>query len=745
MTPDYLAHLTHQVQDLGLAQRDHRVAVLLAGITPGRNHRITAQLTDELNQIIQAATEQQAAVPFPILPADLLGLGQFAIAYQAVDQAPITITTEELTRHTLITGASGSGKTNLLVHLLLQIGYRVRLWMLDLKDDLRWLAAHHPGMVVITPATRLNLLAVPSYLTVGQHISILVDTFADSLWGGEATRQVLTEALAITYANHGAPSLVDLRHTIDGLSKKGDTYHRRDAVNGASQRLQRLQGQYPGIATCHRGITIEDLVPLSVYLPVTLLTELDEFLFTLLTTHLYVHHRSTGVRNQLTHLVVMDEGLATWTSRNQGRITGTPPLTGPLGMSREFGIGYLITTNNLATTDVVLKGNTSTKLLTPLQDANDYQEAKGVFGLTDEQLQYLRTGFGRGQVLVHIAHRTPTPVLAVHPPVNLDKTVSLADWQSALQRTELLTPTEPRPELLLRQEPPRIAPPASTDSVTAAAPRHHTSPAAPHAGPVAPASPRHQHATPASARGHTPVTPPNASPSMEAPLALATNEEQLLRSIVQRIAPATKHYQALRLHPQLGTRAKTKLVALGLVTEHKIIVRSGRGGTALALSPTTEGITRSGVKRPKGTRGGDSVQHQYLIQELAHSLPFALAEFNLDGKSVDLLTPTTPELRDALRRSSDDPTAIEEFLNQVPEASRAAIEVEISDPLTTAPRNVVRNHDAGITRTVIAVLPAALEKTRANLPRLLPASLRNRVMVVDVLRLLDSTKQKGRP
>ena len=738
MTPEYLDYLTQQVQNLGLAQRDHRVGLLLAGITPERNHRITAHLTDELQQIIQAATEQQAAVPFPLLPPELLGMGQFAIAYQAVDQTPITITTEELTRHTLITGASGSGKTNLLLHLLLHIGYRVRLWMLDLKDDLRWLAAQHPGMVVITPATRLNLLAVPSYLTVGQHISILVDTFADTLWGGEATRQVLTEALTQTYTNHNAPSLVDLRHTIDGLSKKGDTYHRRDAVNGASQRLQRLQGQYPGIATCHRGLTIEDLIPLSVYLPVTLLTELDEFLFTLLTTHLYVHHRSTGARNQLTHLVVMDEGLATWTSRNQGRITGTPPLTGPLGMSREFGIGYLITTNNLTTTDVVLKSNTSTKLLTPLQDANDYQEAKAAFGLTDEQLQYLRTGFGRGQVLVHIAHRTPTPVLAVHPPVNLDKTVSLADWQSALQRTELLTPPEPRPDLSLGQESPRIATPENTGAPQPPSPTKTVAHDAATKHESTKQTVRTQDQAPA-------IRPSTTAPSTEARIALSPNEEQLLRSTVERIAPATTHYQALELHPQLGTRAKTKLVALGLVTEHKIVVRSGRGGTALALSATPAGTTRSGVRRPRGTRGGDSVQHQYLIQELARQLPHALAEFNLDGKSVDLLTPNTPELRECLRRASDDPTAIDGFLKGVAESSRLAIEVEVSDPLTTAPKNVRRNHEAGITRTIVAVLPGVLDKTRAKLPSLLPASLRDRVLIVDVLGLLDTPKQKDRP
>ncbi|HTO77656.1 MAG TPA: hypothetical protein VMQ61_16400, partial [Thermoanaerobaculia bacterium] len=125
--------------------------------------------------------------------------------------------------------------------------------------------------------------------------------------------------------------------------------------------------------------------------------------------------------------------------------------------------------------------------------------------------------------------------------------------------------------------------------------------------------------------------------------------------------------------------------------------------------------------------------------------PHALAEFNLDGKSVDLLTPNTTALRECLRRATDNPTAIDGFLKGAAESSRLAIEVEVSDPLTTAPKNVVRNHEAGITRTVIAVLPGALEKTRAKLPSLLPASLRDQALIVDVLRLLDIPKQKDRP
>jgi len=716
-------HVAETIRRLALDQADPGLVAMFRSINVVNPARIDAQVFGVLQNRVAQYELYHEHNPFLVAPRQAFQDGQILLGHEKATGQPVLTTTDDLTRHTLIAGASGSGKTNFLLHLLFQLLTRVQLFILDLKDDLRWVVPTQRSMIPITATTRINLLRVPSYLTPAQHLAIFVDTFADALWGGEATKQVMTEALRKVYATTSSPSMVDLRLTLAGLQRKGDTYYRTNAITNAKERLQRFEGQYPGIATCHAGISIEDLVKHSLYLPVTLLTELDEFLFAYLTTHLYVHHRAQGLRNTLTHLIVLDEGLASFSSRNQHRITGTPLLTGPLGMSREFGIGYLITTNNLTTTDPIVRSNTSTKILMPIEDT-DHREATNTFGLKDDQAEYLRTGFTRGECLIRIAHRTPTPVLAVHPVVKIDKVVRLADWQEVLRRTEKMTPPEPVPAVQLPRPP----------SYPTTQPAPAAAPPAPRPEGATEQRKNAEHRTPGDTR--------------ERSVALSDTEERFLRAIVERILPATTHYEKLGLHPQTGTTAKEKLLSLGLITEEKIVVRSGRGGTALALIPTTAGSKRSGIQPPKGTRGGDSVQHQYLVQEFAAALPKSTIECMVGTKSVDLLiaynTKDHGRLRDYLTAHRVIAKRIAPNDIALNDGGLIAIEVEVSDPLKTAPANVERNHEAGIALTIVAVLPKTLATTITGLKARVPADLHEHFLVVDALGLLDHLRNPGK-
>jgi hypothetical protein len=713
-----LAGLVEQVTALGLHERDPRVLPLFQGLRSARpGSRIAERLTQQLTVLVQAAQEQNALTPFAVLPPSVLAGGQFTIAYQAVDHVPVRITTEELTQHTLIAGPSGSGKTNILLHLLLQIGLFIRLWIMDLKDDYRFLAARHPSMLTLTDRTRLSLLRVPPYLTVGQHLGIFVDTFADALWGGEGTKQVLTEALTILYRQTMSPSLVDLRLTLTELKRKGDTYQRVNAIDGACQRLKRIETQYPGIATTRAGLGVDDITNYSLYFPVTLLTEIEEFLFANLTTHLFIHHRSLGIRNQLTHLVILDEGLASFSRNNAHHINQTPLLLRPLGLSREFGIGYVPSTLSLSTTDLVLRGNTSTKILTPVED-HELQEAARTFGLNQDQTEYVRRSFTRGQCLIHIAHRTPTAVFAVHPPVLVDKNVTVADWQAALRRTEFLTPTEPTPTIHTPQ-------PLLTTTPAPATPRATDQQPSPALTP--------SNTTTTTNRGSSPhpVIPSNrASERSSPPIALNKNQERLLRSVVERIAPVTAHYERLGLHPDDGNAARQQLVLLGLATVEALTVGSGRGRRSICLIPTSSGIERSGTKPPRGRRAPASAQHIFLAQEFARLLS-GKAEAMVGTKSVDVLLTYRADKHAALGMALN--TLASPPVN-LTEGQVLAIEVEISSPEKTIPSNVTKN--AGISLTIIAAMPKALPVAKRALAKL-PHGLRRTATLIDALQLLD--------
>jgi len=106
--------------------------------------------------------------------------------------------------------------------------------------------------------------------------------------------------------------------------------------------------------------------------------------------------------------------------------------------------------------------------------------------------------------------------------------------------------------------------------------------------------------------------------------ALSANEKKLLTRICTVLEPVSTAYTALGFHPTTGNRAKQKLLALGLVEEHVLTVRRGRGNQAHILFRPTPGmpiLKCSALSRP----GRDSPQHQYLVQTIARHLPRAIS------------------------------------------------------------------------------------------------------------------------
>lgn len=638
------------------------------------------------------ANSLAAATPFPLAPPSVTTTGPYLLAYQALDGMPVRVSADELAMHTLITGRTGGGKTALLTHLLLSVLGSVRPWILDLKDDTRFLAARHPGMLILERDTPFVPLKVPAYLSRAQHTSIFINTFAGALYGAESTKQVLTEALQHAYADHASPSLSDLKDAVTQLAKTNDTYARRDALRSTRQRLERLEEQYPGIARSRHGLGADTFCAHSLYFGPPLLTELEEFLFTYLVHHLFLYNRLRDQRT-LTHLIVMDEGHGSWGSgeRSSHRIGGLPLLTNLQPMTREFGIGFLVTTNSFLTTDPVLKSNTYLHACTRLAHADDTRAIARTYGLTEQQTAYLGQ-LAAGEVVLHRGN-WPHPILATYPALTITKTVTQAAWQAAKERTTRLLPRDELPPTIARPTPAK----EPNDGPTTIAPNKN-----PAAAPVV-------------------------------PIALSAAEEALLRAACSRLGPATTTYQAAGLHVQTADRAKKKLVAMGLLTEERVVIHSRRGGTATALVPTNAGYERLGIRRPHGTRGGDSAQHRYLVQELTRHLPGVTAETTVGGKSVDLLLryqePQHRPLGIALNTNASPPVTLTP--GQV-----LAIEVEVSSPDKTIPANARKNHEAGIPLTVIAVLPSTMETARRALEKVTPG-LRSTCTLIDALRLLD--------
>jgi len=350
------------------------------------------------------------------------------------------------------------------------------------------------------------------------------------------------------------------------------------------------------------------------------------------------------------HAVIADEGRNEF-AIDASTIRGRSPLSDLQGMGRSMQIAFYVATNALRLTDEGLRSNTFLPIAFRPANGEDAMLLQRVLNLTDEQTAYLST-MPRGEAIVKLAGQ-PAFLATFDPlPANADE----ASYERARARTR---------EFLL----------AAREAVTGQQ-------------PAFPAPPR---LLPAAG---LPETSPNR-------IALNTNEEKLLRFIGEHKVVLTTECD---LHPQQLTRAKQKLLTLGMITEERITARSGRGGQASALAPTPSGC--AWLRLTPGGAGGGGLQHQYLVRKLIENIPGAQREVSLDGKRVDVLFTATSEhawLRNALGIA----------LNT---GDHIAIEVEVSDPTKTAPSNLAKNRAAGVTHTIIAVLPADVERTRAALP-----------------------------
>lgn len=377
------------------------------------------------------------------------------------------------------------------------------------------------------------------------------------------------------------------------------------------------------------------------------------------------------------HLVIADEGRGPF-AQDANTIKGYSTLSDLQGTGRSAGLSFYVLTNALALTDRGLRSNVFLTAAFRPANGEDAALLQRTLGLTDEQTMYLQA-MPRGEAIVKIGGAPA--FLAIFDP--LPETLDARAYERARERTHATLNAK------------RRAP--TTVGLTAAAREGAYRQPAP--------------AEPSPSASHA-----NAAPLLKPKIALNENAERLLVYCAQHgVVLTTQAFQDLELHPQAGTRAKRQLLDLALIEEERITIRKGRGGTAVAIRPTAPGYERAAIKR-HGTRGGDSIQHEYLVRALAKCISGARMDARAGSKACDLLIPY----------NATHHARLATILGITPtDGSLLAIEVEVSDPHRTAPRNVSRNNEAGVAHTIIATM-APLRRKVAG------------VISVDVFALMEA-------
>jgi hypothetical protein len=373
---------------------------------------------------------------------------------------------------------------------------------------------------------------------------------------------------------------------------KTETYSRRDAIRGISLRLARVQQAAPLIFKSRHGILAETLCQNNLYFPLETQSATAEFFWTLLVYQLFAFQQANESRDKLACLLAMDEGLSLWNAQaaQHAKIEGTTLLSEIASRGREFGLGLVVTSTSVNLTDQLLKSNVYTRIAFNVYDGKESAEIARTFSLNPQQHTYFERRLTRGTCIMRLGDRWKDPILVNVPLVPYHKGVTHAEWTAAKERTEALIEKEERMP---------ISPTAIPVQPIAASP-----------APPAPTGGTSQRAS-----------QPRVATAPTNKIALNANERALLERIIgDPCWPCTWYYKQCALHKQAGDRARKKLALLALIEEQPTVFRAGTGGKGVGLRATRKGYELLNKKPRNGTRGGDSIQHEYLVRSLARAL-----------------------------------------------------------------------------------------------------------------------------
>ena len=432
-----------------LAESDPQLIGLVQTININRpsmvDMRAWTVLQERVQAIIGALQERPYLPPPPIMQEGEVIIGM------AHNGMPVRIRWEDLTRHALFAASSGGGKTTLLHFLLHQALYAgIKVWALDAKKDARYLAAR--ANFLIASALRYNPLARPSFIKPALHREIIASCFCRAFFGHETTKSLVTELLKALFGRNEHASIADFKALVDETYTIKETFTRRDANRGLAAKLDRLIGTQPTLCNTREGLPAAFVCANSLYYDVDLLTEGDEFLFSLLVHQLFAYQEARNARSALDVLLVVDEGLLSFgnetTSTTNSRISG-PALGALHGMIREFSLGMLLTTTSIRTITPVVKTSVFLHAAMGLSDGNEADEITKTYGLNPEQREYLTRHIKTGEAVYRLNdQRWRHPMLLTFPKLDpAMKTVTNEDWQTAIERTRNLYQEPSAPEV----------------------------------------------------------------------------------------------------------------------------------------------------------------------------------------------------------------------------------------------------------------------------------------------------------
>lgn len=349
---------------------------------------------------------------------------------KVVENQRISLSKEELTKHTFITGSTGSGKSNTIYKLLEKLGNEgIRFLVVEpAKGEYKEALGNKKGVITYgtnplitdTRLLRMNPFRFPKHTHVLEHLDRLVEIFNVCWPMYAAMPAILKDSIERAYVKSGwdleksenryaeyssklFPTFNDVVREIRQVLNESDysNDNKGDYTGALVTRLKSLTNGINGLIFSADDLKDDDIFDRNAIVDLSRIgsTETKSLIMGILVLKLHEHRMEQrcmggGPNDELKHVTVLEEAhnLLKRTSAEQtgegANMLGksVEMLANSIAEMRTYGEGFIIADQSPGLLDMSVIRNTNTKIILRLPDFSDRELVGKASGLNDNQI-----------------------------------------------------------------------------------------------------------------------------------------------------------------------------------------------------------------------------------------------------------------------------------------------------------------------------------------------------------------------
>ena len=351
-----------------------------------------------------------------------ISLGNIFNMGKVIEENKVELDLESLSMHTFISGATGSGKSNTIYHLLNKLMIEDINFMViePAKGEYKKVLGHRKDVRVfgtnpnLTELLHINPFRFPKEIHVLEHIDRLIEIFNVCWPMYAAMPAILKEAIIQSYKKCGwdldlsinlekdsfFPTFIDLLEELKNVIKLSEYSEEVKAnyVGSLTTRVKSLTNGLNGQIFSSKEIDNEVLFDTNVIVDLSRIgsQETKSLLMGILVMRLSEYRMSTSKTSnrKLHHITVLEEAHNILRAKNsvssvEGSNVGEKAvemISNAIAEMRTYGEGFIIADQSPSAVDISAIRNTNTKIIMRLPEENDRKIAGKSAALKDEQI-----------------------------------------------------------------------------------------------------------------------------------------------------------------------------------------------------------------------------------------------------------------------------------------------------------------------------------------------------------------------